>query len=118
MPNFARLSGASDCIELDFVEREPTPKLLMRLSTHLHAAGLSLSDTDRVLDSFGVQRARSTVHNWVQKANLQLRDGKRSNHIAVNETVIQLNDQRYWLYAAVDPDTNELLHTQLCTLLN
>jgi transposase-like protein len=27
--------------------------------------------------------------------------------------VIQLNDQQYWLYAAVDPETNDLLHTQL-----
>ena len=27
--------------------------------------------------------------------------------------MIQLGDQRYWLYAAVDPETNELLHTKL-----
>jgi transposase-like protein len=27
--------------------------------------------------------------------------------------VIRLNDERYWLYAAVDPETNELLHTKL-----
>jgi len=27
--------------------------------------------------------------------------------------VIRLNDEQYWLYAAVDPETNELLHTQL-----
>jgi transposase-like protein len=27
--------------------------------------------------------------------------------------VIQLNDEQYWLYAAVDPQTNELLHTKL-----
>ena len=27
--------------------------------------------------------------------------------------MIQLNDERYWLYAAVDPHTNELLHTTL-----
>ncbi len=33
----------------------------------------------------------------------------------VDETVIQLNDQQYWLYAAVDTDTNELLHTTLET---
>jgi len=26
---------------------------------------------------------------------------------------IQLNSERYWLYAAVDPDTNRLLHVQL-----
>jgi transposase-like protein len=27
--------------------------------------------------------------------------------------VIHLNDQRYWLYAAVDPETNEFLHVRL-----
>ena len=27
--------------------------------------------------------------------------------------MIRLNDEQYWLYAAVDPETNELLHTQL-----
>ncbi|SDG13970.1 IS6 family transposase [Halorientalis regularis] len=113
MPEIDRLGGSSDCIELDFVEREATPEPLMRLSIHLHAAELSLSDTVCVLDSFGVQRARSTVHNWGQKADLQPEGGKSPNHVAVDETVIQLNDQRFWLYAAVDPDTNEFLHVRL-----
>jgi len=113
MSEFARLSAPSDCIELEFVEREATPEPLMRLSIHLHAAGLSLSDTVRVLDSFGVKRARSTVHNWVQKADLQPTDGKSPNHVVIDETVIQLNNQRFWLYAAVDPETNEFLHVQL-----
>ena len=27
--------------------------------------------------------------------------------------MIQLNNEQYWLYAAVDPATNELLHTSL-----
>jgi hypothetical protein len=27
--------------------------------------------------------------------------------------VIQLNDELYWLYAAVDPETNKLLRTEL-----
>jgi len=27
--------------------------------------------------------------------------------------VIRIDDEQYWLYAAVDPDTNELLHTKL-----
>jgi transposase-like protein len=27
--------------------------------------------------------------------------------------VIRLDDETYWLYAAVDPETNELLHTKL-----
>jgi putative transposase len=49
----------------------------------------------------------------VQKADLPPADRKDPNHVAVDETVIQLNDQRYWLYAAVDPETNEFLHVKL-----
>lgn len=31
----------------------------------------------------------------------------------IDETVIQLNVDRYWLYATVDSDTNRLLHIRL-----
>jgi transposase-like protein len=61
----------------------------------------------------GVERCRSTVHNWVQKGDLQPTDGADPDHVAVDETVIQLNDERYWLYAAVDPATTRLLHVRL-----
>ncbi len=113
MTEFGRLSGSIDQIELDFVEREATPEFLMKLSIQLHLSGLSLSNTVRVLEIFGVKRARSTVHNWVHKPDLQPEAGKNSDHVAVDDTVIQLNDERYWVYAAVDPETNELLHTSL-----
>ena len=113
MPENARLSGSLDQIELEFVEREATPQLLMKLNIQLHLAGLSLSNTVSVLELFGVERARLTVHNWVQKAELQPRDGRSPDHVAVDETVIHLDDERYWLYAAVDPESNELLHTKL-----
>ena len=85
----------------------------MKLSIQLHLAGLSLSNTVSVLEVFGVQRARSTVHNWVHKADLQPEDCQPPDHVSVNETVIQLNDEQYWLYAAVDTETNKLLHTKL-----
>ena len=90
----------------------------MKLSIQLHLSDLSLSNTVRVLEVFGVQRARSTVHNWVYKADLQPESGKNPDHVAVDETVIQLNNEQYWLYAAVDPATNELLHTSLETTTN
>jgi len=61
---------------------------------------------------FGVKRGRSTMHNWIHKADLQPESGKNPDHVAVDETVIRLNDEQYWLYAAVDPE-NELLHTSL-----
>jgi len=85
----------------------------MKLGIQLHLAFLSLSNTVLILEIFGVERARSTVHNWVHKANLQPESDQNPDHVAVDETVIQLNDERYWLYAAVDPETNELLHTTL-----
>ena len=113
MPENARLSGSIDQIDLAFIEREATPRFLMKLGIQLHLAELSPSNTVSIIEIFGVERARSTVHNWVHKAGLQLQDGQRPDHVAVDETVIRLNDEQYWLYAAVDPETDKLPHTKL-----
>jgi len=110
MPETDRLSRPSHAFELAFVEREATPEPLMKLGIHLHAAGLSLSDTVSVLESFGVDHVRSTVHNWMQKADLAPEGGKSPGRVAVDESVIHLDGERYWLYAAVDPATTEFLH--------
>jgi Transposase and inactivated derivatives len=111
MPENDRLTGCLDDINLDLVEREATPRLLMKLSIQFHLADLSLSNTVSFLEVFGVDRVRSTVHNWVHKADLQPESGRCPNHIAVDETVIQLDGEQYWLYAGVDPKSNDLLHT-------
>lgn len=78
----------------------------MKFSIQFHLARLSLSNTVRVLEIFDVERARSTVHNLVHKADLQPDTGPSPDHVAVDETIIQLDDEQYWLYAAVDPETN------------
>ena len=49
----------------------------------------------------------------MQKAELQPASDIEPNHIVLDETVIQVDDQRHWLYAAVDPDSNDLLHVRL-----
>lgn len=36
-----------------------------------------------------------------------------ANHVVVDESVIRLNDEQYWLYAAVDSESNDLQHTKL-----
>jgi len=71
MAEIARLSGHSDWIDLEFLERERTPHQLMELGNRLHFAGLSLSNTVRELEKFGVERSRKAVHDWVHKADLQ-----------------------------------------------
>ena len=113
MAKNARLRKDIDAIELDFMERETTPKFAMKLGIQMHLAGLSLSNTVSVLESLGVERVRSTVHNWVHKADLQPDDDREPNQVAVDETMIRLNGRWYWLYMAVDPDTNDVLHTKL-----
>ena len=113
MPENTRLSGSIDQHKLDVVEREATPRLLLKLGFQIHLAGLSLSNTVSILEIFGVKRARSPVHNWVHKADLQPESGRSPDHSAADETVIRLNDEQYWLYATVDPETTELLHTRL-----
>ena len=95
MPENDRLDGCLHEIELGFVEREATPRLLMKLGIQLHLGGLSLSNTVSILEIFGVSRARSTVHNWVHKADLQPRSDQNPDHVAVDETVIQLNNEQY-----------------------
>ncbi|MGM0717413.1 MAG: IS6 family transposase [Halobacteriota archaeon] len=109
----ARLNGCLEEITLEFEEREATPRLLMKLSIQLHLAGLSLSNTVCIIEIFGVERVRSTVNNWVHQADLQPEADRCPDHVAVDETVIRLNGGQYRLYAAVDPETNELLHTKL-----
>ncbi len=49
MAEIARLSGRSDWINLEFVERERTLCRLMELGIRLHLAELSLSNTVRKL---------------------------------------------------------------------
>jgi putative transposase len=70
----------------------------------------------------------------VQQANLQAVDGANPNHVAVDETVIRINDQQFWLYAVLrtadlfwwaaqepcscerlDLETNNILHLRLFT---
>ena len=63
MPEITRLSGSTDWIDLDFVERERTPEQAMKIGIQMHVAGLSLSNTISVLDKLGVQRSRKAVHD-------------------------------------------------------
>ncbi len=79
----------------------------MRLCIQHYPSYQSISDTVSVSGRYGVERSWLTIHNWIQKTELQQTDEKRPDHIVLDETVIQLDDQRYWPYAAVDPETNE-----------
>ena len=85
----------------------------MKLGIQPHLADLSLLNTIFIFDIIGIERARPTVHNLVHKYDPQPESGRCPDHVAVDKTVIRLNNEQYWLYAAVDPKTNELLYKRL-----
>ena len=95
MAEITRLSGRSDWIELDFVGRERTPSELTKLGIRFHLAGLSLSNTIRELEKFGVKQSREAVHDWIQKADLQPADDASPDHVALDEMVIRINGQQF-----------------------
>ena len=76
----------------------------MKFSIHSHFPEVSLSTTVSFLEVFGVDRVRSTVHNWIHNANPQSESGRCPNRVAADETVIRPDDNQYRLYAAVGPE--------------
>jgi len=101
MAELDRLSDSTEWIDLEFVERERTPEQIVEVGIQLHLAGLSLSNTKQYLEELGVERSRTAIHNWVQKADLQPPSDGAPNQIVIDETVIQINDERHWLYAVL-----------------
>ena len=71
------LSGCLDEINVEFVGREVTPRLLMMLSIQLHLSGLSLSNTVSILELFGVGRVKSTVTTGCTRPNYSQKTGSR-----------------------------------------
>lgn len=60
----------------------------MKISIQIYLALLSLLNIVFIFEIFGFECARSTVHNWVLKADLQPDSGRYPDHIVVGKTVI------------------------------
>lgn len=113
MSGIDRLVGDTDWIDLDFIERGRSPESIIEVGIQLHLAVLSLSNTEQHIEILGVNCGRTAIHNWVNKAELQPTTKRNPQQVAVDETVVQVSDECRWLYAAVDPETNEFLHIRL-----
>jgi putative transposase len=110
---FNRLSESIEWIDLEFVERERTPRFAIQVGIQLRLGGLSLSNTEQFFENLDVERSHTAIHDWVRKADLQYDSDADPNQIAVNETVIRVDGERHWLYAAVDLESNQFLHVRL-----
>ena len=113
MPQIERLSERIAWIDLSFVERDRTPRWAIEVGIRCHLAGMSLREVSTFLERVGIDRSHVAVHNWVHKADLQPISTVSADQLAVDERMIRLHGQKFWLYGAVDPYTNEILHLSL-----
>jgi transposase-like protein len=74
---------------------------------------ISFQYASQTFDELGIQRSHVAIHDWVDKAELQPISTVSADQLAVDEKMIRLEDQDHWLYGAVDPRTNEILHVSL-----
>lgn len=58
----------------------------------------------------GVEWNHVAVHDWVYKADIQPTSTVIADQLAVDEKMIRLHGQEYWLYVTVGPYTNETLY--------
>lgn len=118
MAEIERLSERITWIELSFVERDRTPRWAIEVGIRCHLAGMSLREVSKHLELFGIKRSHVAVNNWVYKADLQPISTVSEDQLAVDEKMIRLHGQKFWLYGAVDPYTNEILHVSLYPTAN
>lgn len=115
MPEPVRLARSCSWIDVEFVERDRTPKSIMELGILLHLSGLSRSNTTEIIAALGVDRSKKAVHDWVHKADYESPYDREIEEVALDETVVKIDGEQYWLFTADDPATNQILLTQLNT---
>lgn len=100
------------------MERQRTPEWAIQVGIRCHLAGISLRDASQFLDELGVDRSHVAIHEWVHNADLQPISTVSADQLAVDENMIRLHGQQFWLYGAVDPEMNEIFHVSLFQTAN
>ena len=92
-------------------ERNRTPTFIIMYSLYLYFLGLSLRNTSKALVIFkDEKRSYVSVWNWIQKfGSLQIYKRKRVSAFIIDETVIQVGSQHFWLWFCIEPVHSSVL---------
>ncbi|WP_435362345.1 IS6 family transposase [Haloarchaeobius sp. DFWS5] len=109
------LKQSLDTATLECWQRERTATPVRAFAVRLHAAGLSLRETEAVLRLLGVERSFQAIFQWVHRLSDSLPDPPKAKprRVAVDETAIKINGEWSWLYAAIYLDTKLILDATL-----
>ncbi|MFB5600232.1 MAG: DDE-type integrase/transposase/recombinase [Nitrososphaeraceae archaeon] len=86
-------------------ERNKTSNYIVMYSLYLYFLGLSLRDTSKALTIFREdKRSYVSVWNWIQRFGYcQIYKRKRVTAFIIDETVIHIGSQHFWLWICIEP---------------
>ena len=92
-------------------ERNRTSTIVVMYSLYLYFLGLSLRNTSKALIIFkDDKRSHVSVWNWIQRfGSLQIYKSKRVSAFIIDETVIQIGNQHFWLWFCIEPIHSSVL---------
>ena len=92
-------------------ERNRTYTIVVMYSLYLYFLGLSLRNTSKALVIFkDNKRSHISVWNWIQRfAEYPIYKRKRISAFIIDETVIQIGSQHFWLWFCIEPIHSSVL---------
>ena len=93
-------------------ERNRTSSFIVLYSLYLYFLGLSLRNTSKALEPFKDEKKRSyvSVWNWIQRfGSCQIYKRKRVTAFIIDETIIQIGNQHFWLWFCIEPIHSSVL---------
>ncbi|MDR4510678.1 MAG: hypothetical protein MRJ93_03120 [Nitrososphaeraceae archaeon] len=92
-------------------ERNRTSTCIVMYSLYLYFLGLSLRNTSKALELFKDQkRSYVAIWEWIQRfGSLQIFKRKRVTAFIIDETIIQIGDQHFWLWICIEPVQRSVL---------
>ena len=96
-------------------ERNRTNTIVVMYSLYLYFLGLSLRNTSKALVIFkDNKRSHVSVWNWIQRfADYPIYKRKRISEFIIDETVIQIGSQHFWLWFCIEPIHSSVLGTYI-----
>ena len=92
-------------------ERNKTSTVIVMYSLYLYFLGLCLRNTSKALIIFkDDKRSYVSVWNWIQRfGSCNIYKRKRVSAFIIDETVIQVGNQHFWLWFCIEPIHNSVL---------
>ena len=96
-------------MEIKF-ERDKTPFYIVMYPLYLYFLGLSLRNTSKTLTIFREKRSYLSVWNWIQRfGSCQIYKRKRVTAFIIDEIIIQIGRQHFWLWFCTEPIHSSVL---------